>query len=282
MKLKFTKMHGLGNDFIILENIAANYTLTAAQIRALADRKLGIGCDQLLVIEAASDQISDFRYRIYNSDGSEAGQCGNGARCFIRYVVERGLIERPEVVLQTNNRIIRGTWHSAELISVDMGEPDFTPTSIPLHAQLAASYHATLAGQEMSFYALSMGNPHAVVIVKTGADLADQKNLGRLGRAVQQSQLFPESVNVNFVYIDDSANQIELVTYERGVGFTLACGSGACASAAALINAGLVTSPVTINMAGGQLQVSWSGSGSLLMHGPAAFVYDGEIELCAN
>ena len=277
MKLSFSKMHGLGNDFVIINNLELRHAFNADEISSLADRKFGIGCDQLLLIDPASDGISDFFYRIYNSDGSVAGQCGNGARCFIRYVLERGLIEKPLIKLQTLGRIITGQRLADGQIEVDMGVPDFTPSSLPFKHDPAAEYEVDFNGETVQFAALSMGNPHVVILLDNLERLADESYLAALSEHLQASELFPESVNVNFIY-KISENQLGLRTYERGCGFTLACGSGACASAAVALRDGLVNSPVQIFMPGGELTLSSAGA-NLLMRGSATQVFDGEIEL---
>lgn len=280
MKIAFSKMHGLGNDFIIINNLELRHEFSVDEIRYLADRKFGIGCDQLLLIDPVTDGTSDFFYRIYNSDGSVAGQCGNGARCFIRYVVDHGLTQNPVIRLQTLGRVIVGKQLESGLIEVDMGVPDFTPSSLPLQHEAQAHYELDLNGETIRFAALSMGNPHVVIVLDDLERMADENYLAAIGDCLQSSALFPDSVNVNFIYrIADS--QLGLRTYERGCGFTLACGSGACASAAVAIRDGLVTSPVEIFMPGGELTLSYSG-GNLLMCGAATHVFDGEIELCQN
>lgn len=280
MKLAFSKMHGLGNDFVIINNLELRHAFSSDEISYLADRKFGIGCDQLLLIDPASDGVSDFFYRIYNSDGSIAGQCGNGARCFIRYVLERGLIDKTVVKLQTLGRTIFGQRLDDGQIEVDMGVPDFTPSSLPLRHEIAEDYTLDFNGEILRFAALSMGNPHVVIRLDQLECLADENYLAALSEYLQSSELFPESVNVNFIY-KISSTQLGLRTYERGCGFTLACGSGACASAAVAIRDGLVTSPVQIFMPGGELTLSYTGT-NLLMRGSATQVFDGEIELCLS
>ena len=277
MKLAFSKMHGLGNDFVIINNLELRHAFSADEISYLADRKFGIGCDQLLLIDPASDGVSDFFYRIYNSDGSIAGQCGNGARCFIRYVLERGLTDKTVIQLQTLGRVITGQRLADGEIEVNMGIPDFTPESLPFKHESAAEYEVDFNGETVQFAALSMGNPHVVIALDNLESLADENYLARLGEHLQASELFPESVNVNFIY-KISDNQLGLRTYERGCGFTLACGSGACASAAVALRAGLVEAPVQVFMPGGELTLRYVGT-NLLMRGSATLVFDGEIEL---
>lgn len=278
MKLRFSKMHGLGNDFVIINNLDKKYDLTPAQIKFISDRKFGIGCDQVLIIDQPTDKISDFYYRIYNSDGTTAQQCGNGARCFIRYVVEHGLTAKKKILLQTMNRIVEGEMLPNGLIVVNMGVPDFEPTHIPLQHTKQEHYIQKIGDKEIRFAALSMGNPHAVIYVNNTTELNDDENLVIIGRALQESLVFPQSVNVNFVYIE-TKKQIQLRTYERGCGFTLACGSGACASAAVTIRDKLVnTNRLKVCMPGGELEIIYNQS-NILMCGNAAHVFAGEIQI---
>lgn len=277
MKIKFSKMHGLGNDFIVINNLELQHPFSPEQIRYLADRKFGIGCDQVLLIERATDGVSDFFYRIFNSDGSIAGQCGNGARCFIRFVVERGLISRSKVYLQTLDRVITGALLHDDIVKVDMGVPNFIPSQIPLNATEQKSYFLDIGTKQVEFFAVSMGNPHAVIKLPERSLLTDDEYLSQIAMALQQSEFFPESVNVNFVYVDNH-QQISLRTFERGCGFTLACGSGACASAAIAIREAWADSLVKVVMLGGNLDIEWHGV-NLIMRGQATFVFDGELEL---
>lgn len=280
MKIAFSKMQGLGNDFVIINNLELGHEFSVDEICYLSDRKFGIGCDQLLLVDHATDGTSDFFYRIYNSDGSVAGQCGNGARCFIRYVLDCGLTQKSVIKLQTLGRVIVGKQLESGLIEVDMGEPDFRSSSLPLKHESQAHYELDFNGEILRFAALSMGNPHAVIVLDDLELMADENYLAAIGDYLQSSELFPDSVNVNFIYkIADF--QLCLRTYERGCGFTLACGSGACASAAVAVRDGLVDSPVEIFMPGGELTLSYSGT-NLLMCGAATQVFDGEIELCQN
>ena len=280
MKIVFSKMQGLGNDFIIINNLELKHEFSSDEICYLADRKFGIGCDQLLLIDPATDGVSDFFYRIYNSDGSVAGQCGNGARCFIRYVLDHNLSQKSIIKLQTLERVITGKSLENGQIEVDMGVPNFAPSSLPLKLEEQTHYELNFNGKVLHFAALSMGNPHVVLVLDDLELMADEEYLAEIGEYLQSSELFPESVNVNFVYkIADS--QLGLRTYERGCGFTLACGSGACASAAVAIRDGLVCSPVEVFMPGGELILSYTNA-NLFMRGDAIHVFDGEIELCRN
>lgn len=277
MKLNFSKMHGLGNDFVIINNLQSQHNFTSSEIQYIGDRKFGIGCDQILIIDPANDGISDFYYKIFNSDGSIAGQCGNGARCFIRYVIEHDLTTKKQIKLQTPSRIISGQLITPELIEVDMGVPEFSVEHIPLLLPQAAQYQLEINHQTLEFSALSMGNPHVVINLPDLGLLEDNDYLQTIAQNLQQAAYFPESVNVNFVYIVNNG-LIKLRTYERGCGFTLACGSGACASAAALIKQNLVNNTPTIQMDGGELKIDWSGE-NLLMCGAAVEVFNGVIEL---
>lgn len=277
MKIKFSKMHGLGNDFIILNNLDLSLKLTREVIQKLSDRKFGIGCDQLLVVEPASDGLSDFFYRIYNSDGSEAGQCGNGARCFISFLHLQGLSNKSKVKLQTNTRVIDGQVINPSVVEVNMGNPDFKPENIPLNLSEASNYEFKFDNQLIRFAAASMGNPHAVIRIATPELLEDNEYMAKIGSMFQQSPIFPESVNVNFMYVENEG-QLRLCTYERGSGLTLACGSGACATAAVAIRDDLVRQKVKVIMPGGELEINWTDAG-LLMTGEAIHVFDGEIEI---
>lgn len=277
MKIKFSKMHGLGNDFIILNNLDLSLKLTREVIQKLSDRKFGIGCDQLLVVEPASDGQSDFFYRIYNSDGSEAGQCGNGARCFISFLHLQELSHKVKVKLQTNTRVIDGQIINPSVVEVNMGNPDFKSENIPLNLSEASNYEFKFDNQLIQFAAASMGNPHAVIRIATPEILEDNEYMAKIGSMFQQSPIFPESVNVNFMYVENEG-QLRLCTYERGSGLTLACGSGACATVAVAIRDGLVRQKVKVIMPGGELQLSWTDAG-LLMTGEAIHVFDGEIEI---
>lgn len=277
MKIKFSKMHGLGNDFVVINNLQLQHDFTGEEISYLADRKFGIGCDQVLIVDNATDNISDFYYKIFNSDGSIAGQCGNGARCFIRYVVEHNLTHKTQIQLQTRDRTIQGQALGEDLFAVDMGIPEFNRSQIPLLLPQQEIYSYIIAGEEIKFSALSMGNPHAVIELDNASEFANQERLAQIAVALQTADFFPDSVNVNFVYKLNS-DTVRMLTYERGCGFTLACGSGACASAAALIKQQIVNAQVRMIMPGGELSIVWQG-GNLLMQGSATQVFDGEIQL---
>lgn len=280
MFIKFSKMHGLGNDFVIINNLELRHQFTAKEIEFIANRRFGVGCDQVLIIDCPTDGVSDFFYRIYNSDGSIAGQCGNGARCFIRYVTENSLTQKQEIRLQTLDRAIVGSMLPSGLVKVDMGVPEFHPNKIPFAALESRSYRHDVNGESIEFFAVSMGNPHAVVVIDSDSvdKLMDDRFLTEIAVGLQGSCLFPEGVNVNFMSIINE-NNIQLRTYERGCGFTLACGSGACASAAIAIREGWANSSTRMIMPGGELTISWNGVGNLFMCGEAALVFNGELVL---
>jgi len=274
--LKFTKMHGLGNDFVVIDAVRQVVDLTPGQIRHIADRHVGVGCDQLLLVEPPVSPDADFRYRIFNADGSEVGQCGNGARCFARFVHEQGLSDKREVRVDTKNGRLLLRRDEDGNITVDMGAPRHDPAQIPLQAdQEASSYTVSVKGESWSFGAVSMGNPHAVLLV----DNVDDAPVLSLGPALECHALFPERVNVGFMQILDP-HHIRLRVYERGSGETLACGSGACGAVVVGMEQGLLKSPVQVNLPGGSLSISWLGRGeAVFMTGPAVTVFVGMIEL---
>ncbi|MFQ5488803.1 MAG: diaminopimelate epimerase [Gammaproteobacteria bacterium] len=276
MPLQFTKMHGLGNDFVVIDAIRQQVCLSPPQIRFLADRHFGVGCDQVLLIETATRPEADFRYRIFNPDGGEVGACGNGARCFARYVHERGLTMRRDLVLETLGDLIRTTLLDDGRVRVDMGVPHFAPEDIPFHAPAAAPvYPLEVAEETWDISVLALGNPHAVLLV----DDVDQAPVMRLGPLIESHERFPARVNVGFLQIMDRGHA-RLRVFERGAGETLACGSGACAAAVAGLRRGLLDSEVTIELPGGSLTITWSGEGhSVMMTGPATFVFEGTVEL---
>ncbi|PCJ28245.1 MAG: diaminopimelate epimerase [SAR86 cluster bacterium] len=280
MQIPFTKMHGLGNDLMVLDLVSNKIELSREQIRLLADRHCGVGFDQLLQIEPASDDNVDFNYRIFNADGEEVEHCGNGARCFAKYVHDNGLSSKNPVVVKTVNRILTLLLQDNGDVTVDMSEPEFDPAQIPFAADTAAmTYYGDLivngAEQEIEFCALSMGNPHAVTIVDD-VSLAAVEDIGEV---LGTHPDFPQGCNVGFMQIIDRQN-INLRVYERGAGETLACGTGACAAVVAGCLQGLLDDTVTVNLHGGQLTINWSGQGSsVLMTGPATTVYQGTIQI---
>lgn len=274
----FTKMHGLGNDFVVFDATASPLPLTPEQARFIADRRLGVGCDQILLAEPAAD--ADFFLRIYNADGSESGQCGNGARCFARFVRERGLIDKDRITVATAAGCMVLEALPDGCFRVEMGVPAFEPEAIPLRAAARAdNYEVVLRdGQRVSGQALAIGNPHLVLRV----DDVETAPVASLGPALESHPDFPERVNVGFMEVRDPGH-IRLRVYERGVGETRACGSGAAAAAiAGRLTHGL-RSPVQVALPGGILAVDWDGEGEpAYLTGPAARVFDGELDLDPN
>ncbi len=276
MKTTFTKMHGLGNDFVVLDGVRQPIAPTREQLRFLADRHFGVGCDQILLVEPASRPGIDFRYRIFNADGGEVEQCGNGARCFVRFVHDQGLTTQREIRVETMSGIIALRLEDDGRITVDMGEPVFEATRIPFAAANDDLLQTLpLGGEEVVISAIGMGNPHAVQVVPD----VDTAPVERQGPLIESHARFPKRANAGFVQVLDR-HAIRLRVFERGVGETLACGSGACAAAVAGIARGLLDSPVRVEMRGGELTIAWRGAhSSVLMSGPAVTVFKGEIEL---
>ena len=275
MLIKFTKMHGLGNDFVVIDAVNQTLELSADTIKQWADRHRGIGFDQLLLVRRAEGD-ADFRYVIYNADGSEVSQCGNGARCFALFVRQQGLTNKSIIRVETGAGELTLTVNEQDNVVVNMGQPIFLPAKIPLVSeQEQPLYNVTIDDQEVSFSAVSMGNPHAVIQVTN----AETGYINRVGKALESHPLFPERANIGFSEVTGQSS-LKLRVYERGAGETLACGSGACAAVVAAIELGEVTSPVDVTLLGGHLTVSWEGRGSpVMMSGPATFVFDGMIEL---
>jgi len=276
MKLRFTKMHGLGNDFVVFDGVNQVVALTPEQCRRVADRHFGVGCDQILLVEAPSRDDVDFRYRIFNADGGEVEQCGNGARCFVRYVHEKGLTYKTAIRVETASGVIEPRLLDNGQVTVDMGAPRFAPADIPFAAEAETPTYALKVGQHvLDIAVLSMGNPHAVLRVN---DL-DSAPVDILGAAIESHSRFPKRVNAGFMQVL-TPHDIRLRVYERGAGETLACGTGACAAAVAGIRQGWLKSPVSVHTRGGDLVIEWAGSGlPVYMTGPAVTVFDGEIEL---
>ncbi len=273
--LKFSKMHGLGNDFIVIDAIRQSVSLNAAQVKFLADRHFGIGCDQLLLVESSDRPDVDFRYRIFNADGGEVSQCGNGARCFARFVYDNGLTEKTTIAVETASGVIYPTLQHDGQISVDMGQPRFLPEQVPFKAAEAATTYmlAIEAGRQVEIAALSMGNPHAVMLV----DDVDTAPVLEIGPLIEAHPQFPERVNAGFMQLV-SHDAIKLRVYERGAGETSACGTGACAAVVSGIRRGLLARKVAVQLPGGQLLISWPDEqASVIMTGPATHVFDGEI-----
>lgn len=276
MILNFSKMHGLGNDFIVIDAINQSVSLDTALVRRLADRHRGIGCDQLLIVEPAQHPGSEFFYRIYNADGSEVEQCGNGARCFARFVRDKGLTSNNTILVDTVSGRISLQIETNGEITVNMGLPRFAPADIPLQRDRAATeYNLDIDGDIVQFGAVSMGNPHAVLLVN---DIATAP-VPTLGPRLESHPDFPNRVNVGFAQIVNR-DQIRLRVYERGAGETEACGSGACAAMVIARQQGLVNDKVSVELRGGTLQISWAGDDNAVwMTGPATHVFDGQIEI---
>ncbi len=276
MKFRFTKMHGLGNDFVVFDGIRQSVNLTPQQLRFIADRHFGVGCDQILLVEAPTRPDADFRYRIFNADGSEVSQCGNGARCFVRFVHDHGLSAKTVIRVETASSLIKPRLLENGEVRVDMGAPRFAPADVPFIADLEAlTYPLQIGEHSLEVAVLSMGNPHAVLIVH---DL-DGAPVGILGAAIEAHPRFPEHVNVGFMQVVNP-HEIRLRVYERGSGETLACGTGACAAVVAGIRQGVLQSPVTVHTRGGELAIEWAGAGQpVFMTGPAVTVFEGELDL---
>ncbi|MCW5598523.1 MAG: diaminopimelate epimerase [Nitrosomonas sp.] len=275
MQFKFTKMHGLGNDFIVIDAINQSISLTRENIRFLADRHFGVGCDQVLIVEKANSN-ADFRYRIFNADGSEVEQCGNGARCFVRFVHDHGLSKKKEICIETASGLIFPKLESNLDVTVNMGIPRFNPSDIPFIAdKRSSSYLLDINGEHMEISAVSMGNPHAVMIVPSIEDAP----VRTMGAQIESHPRFPQRVNAGFMQIIDR-HHIKLRVYERGAGETFACGTGACAAVVCGIERGLLASDVTVSTRGGDLRIQWNGEKQpVLMTGPATTVFEGTIGL---
>jgi diaminopimelate epimerase len=275
MELLFSKMHGLGNDFVVIDAINQQISLSAEQVRQLADRRYGIGCDQLLLVERSDRPDCEFRYRIFNADGGEVEQCGNGARCFARFVRDKELTGSDRIAVETRAGRIELAIQKNNQVTVDMGPPRFEPRDIPFDAPVRAPHYALSVGDEsIDIGAVSMGNPHAVVEV---ANL-DSAPVERLGPLIESHARFPRHVNAGFMEIV-SAEHIRLRVFERGAGETLACGSGACAAVAVGRIQGKLEETVRVELRGGDLVVSWPGEGEpVMITGPATFVFEGRIE----
>jgi diaminopimelate epimerase len=279
MQIPFTKMHGLGNDFMVVDLVSNQVKFPADSIRQLADRHFGVGFDQLLLVEPPSDPGVDFDYRIFNADGAEVEHCGNGARCFASFVHNKGLTSKNPVRVKTLTRVLSLNLNPDGSITVDMGLPETRPQFIPFAAESEAPvYRRTLdirgQQQEVEFIALSMGNPHAVIMVE---DLAASA-VTDIGEALGSHPDFPQGVNVGFMQVV-SDQEINLRVYERGSGETLACGTGACAAVVAGCLRGLFNGTVKVNVTGGQLTIQWQPGSSVLMTGPTETVYEGMLEL---
>ena len=287
MKLKFTKMHGAGNDFVVIDAINQQIDFNTEQWRHLGDRRFGVGADQILVVERPLEPGCDFRYRIFNSDGGEVEQCGNGSRAFVRFVSEKGLTDKRSIRVQTMAGIIEPRLEADGSVTVDMGAPVLEPAAVPFDSTGLAGrpegrdtlwpLSLNLAGLEQTVFVsvVSMGNPHAVQTV----DDVETAPVAELGPQVEQHPRFPKRVNAGFMQVVNRQH-VKLRVYERGAGETLACGTGACAAIVAGIRRGLLDSPVRVSARGGELSIAWAGEGEpVYLSGPAVTVFEGEIEL---
>ena len=284
MKVRFAKMHGQGNDFVVLDGVRQRLALTAAQVRALADRHFGVGCDQVLVVEPAREGGNDFRYRIWNADGGEVEQCGNGARCFARFVRDEGLADRDELRVETARGVIRPRIEPDGRVTVDMGPPVFEPARVPFLAPgERPTYEIEVAGRPVEVSVLSMGNPHAVQVV----DDVESAPVATQGPLIERHPAFPNRVNAGYVQVV-SRGHVRLRVWERGAGETLACGTGACAAVVAGIRRGLLDPQVRVSTRGGDLAIAWAGTAGMtaplppvMMTGDAVRVFEGEFDLPA-
>jgi diaminopimelate epimerase len=287
MKLKFTKMHGAGNDFIVVDAIGQQVELSAQQWARLADRRFGIGADQILVVQKPDTEGCDFRYRIFNNDGGEVEQCGNGARAFVKFVTDKGLTDKRAIRVQTMNGIIAPRLEADGNVTVDMGAPVLAPAAVPFDDAGLAGWAEgddtlwplpiKLAGgsKTLFFSVVSMGNPHAVQVV----DDVDAAPVAQSGSLIEHHPRFPKRVNAGFMQVL-GRDHIKLRVYERGAGETLACGTGACAAVVAGIRRGLLDSPVRVSARGGELSVAWAGADApVYLTGPAVTVFDGEVTI---
>ncbi len=283
MKIKFTKMHGAGNDFVVIDGINQQIDFTPAQWKYLGDRRLGVGADQMLLVEKSPSDGVDFRYRIFNADGGEVEQCGNGSRAFVKFVTDKGLTDKHAIKVQTLAGVIEPRLEADGQITVDMGAPILQPADVPFDTSGLAGkaegsdtlWPLDVGAKTVSISVVSMGNPHAVQVV---ADV-EAAPVAADGPLIEKHRRFPRRVNAGFMQIVDRGH-IKLRVFERGAGETLACGTGACAAVVAGIRRGLLSSPVTVHTRGGDLTIAWDGVGaSVRMTGPAVTVFEGEIEI---
>ncbi len=283
MKLKFTKMHGAGNDFVVIDAISQTINFTPEQWKRLADRRFGVGADQMLVVEKPQSAGVDFRYRIYNADGGEVEQCGNGARAFVKFVTDKGLTAKRRIKVETMSGVIEPTLEADGRITVDMGAPILEPEKVPFDAAGLTGkqeggdtlWPLDINGKTLWISAVSMGNPHAVQVI----DDANTAPVLQDGPVIEHHPRFPKRVNAGFMQIVNR-RQINLRVFERGAGETLACGTGACAAVVAGIRRGLLDSPVKVSTRGGELSIAWAGAGSpVMLTGPAVSVFEGEIDI---
>ena len=276
MKLAFTKMHGAGNDFVVIDGVTQAVNLNTNQLRRLADRHRGIGCDQILMVTPPDSPDADFRYHVFNADGSRAGQCGNGARCVGRFLREKRLTRQREILLLTDDDSLALSLTEDGRVFAGLGAPRFAPAEVPFQAdETQDQYTLNVQGQSLSIGALSMGNPHAILMV----DDCDAAPVSTLGPLLEAHERFPERVNVGFMQIQ-SREEVKLRVFERGVGETDACGSGACAAAVHGMKLGLLDDAVSVNLPGGKLSVSWPSMGDRVwLGGPTATVFNGTVTL---
>ena len=276
MLVRFTKMHGLGNDFVVLDLMTQRIRIDENTVRRLADRNFGIGFDQLLIVEAPSDPEMDFKYRIYNADGSEVEHCGNGARCFAKFVTEKRLTGKQTIAVQTMKGAIYLTLTDDNQVRVDMGQPVIEPENVPFIADIKSSSYSLAVGTELlEISAISMGNPHGVLIVED----VDSAPVETLGPLLESHERFPAKANIGFMQVVDRQH-IRLRVFERGAGETLACGTGACAAVVAGQIRGMLDDTVEVELPGGRLQIEWRGAGTdLIMTGPATTVFEGQIHI---
>ena len=281
MELTFTKMQGAGNDFVVVDGFSTPISLSASQIKKIANRNFGVGCDQLLLVEKTTLPNVDFKYRIFNADGGEVEQCGNGARCFVRFVVDKGLTQKREIVVETASGLITLTLQHDGQVTVNMGAPIFEPAKIPFISDTRQSqYLLKLRQESLSICAVSMGNPHAITLM----DDVDTADVATLGPQIEAHVSFPQRVNAGFMQIVNSQT-IKLRVYERGTGETLACGTGACAAVVSGIMLGLLQSPALVHARGGDLTIAWAGvdlngkDEPVMMTGEASIVFEGIITI---
>ncbi len=274
MPVEFTKMHGLGNDFIVINALNDEFSLSSAEISILAHRRTGVGFDQLLVVEPAEHAGVDFNYRIFNADGGEVENCGNGARCFARYVTDRGLTDKKDITVSTAGGQMILTVVDEEQVLVRMEVPEFEPERVPFVAPgLASHYELTLGDESVDIGVVSVGNPHAVTVVED----VRRAEVNRLGPLIESHERFPDRVNAGFMQIDHR-NEITLRVFERGVGETMACGTGACAAVAVGVMQGRLDRKVTVNLTGGALQIQWLDNNARIeMIGPGKTVFEGRL-----
>jgi diaminopimelate epimerase len=276
MRIRFTKMQGQGNDFVVLDGVRQRLELPSDLVRRLADRHFGIGCDQVLVVEPPRESGHDFRYRIWNADGGEIEQCGNGARCFARYVRDEGLTDKDEISVETARGVIRPRIEPSGLVTVDMGPPVFEPRAVPFEAaELRLTYPVEIEGRLVELGVLSMGNPHAVQVVRS----VDDAPVTTQGPLIERHPRFPRRVNAGYMQVI-ARDLIRLRVWERGAGETLACGTGACAAVVTGIRRGLLDADVRVQTRGGELAIRWpGGEAPVMMTGDAVRVFQGEIDL---